>query len=184
MNKNMVAGFYTYNGEEVPFNFYTSLDIANKFKFVNLVVNTLVDDGYYSVIRDLIFDYSIIKTFTDVDTSYIDNSEKDGGSISAMEDFINNTNIVEIVKANVDDGVIEELNNCVDNDIEYRTGIHKNSIGENLSNLLRTIEKKVSSFDVGSITKLADVFSNMSGDVTADKILEAYAKSDVFNRIK
>ena len=176
MIRNTRTGVYTYNGEEVSFNFYTSISAYDKVRFVNTVVNTLVDDNYISVIRNLIFDFEIIDVFTDIDTSNI----KD---INAIEQFLEETNIVEIVKANIDSNVIEELNKAVDDNIEYRTGIHKNPISESLSNLLNTLEEKVSGIDTEKMMEMAQIFSNVSGELTADKMLEAYSKSDLFKNL-
>ena len=111
MIRNVRTGVYTYNGEEVSFNFYTSISAYDEVRFVNTVTNTLVDDSYISVIRNLIFDFEIIDIFTDIDISNI----KD---INAIEQFLEETNIVEIVKANVDSDVVEELNRAVDENIE------------------------------------------------------------------
>lgn len=180
MNRIAKTGVYTKNGEEYNFNFYTSLRARDKLKFVNFVVNTLIDDNHYnSIIKPLIFDFAIIEIFTDIDTSDIQDSND---SISLIEELLDETNIVEIVKANVDRDLINELNNAVNLNIEYRTGIHRNSLSESLSRLLDTLENKVSEIDTSSMFDMAQVISNMSGELTVDKMLEAYVKSDVFKQ--
>ena len=180
MNRIVKTGVYTKNGEEYNFNFYTSLRARDKLKFVNFVVNTLIDDNHYnSIIKPLIFNFAIIEIFTDIDTSDIQDSND---SISLIEELLDETNIVEIVKANVDKDLINELNNAVNLNIEYRTGIHRNSLSESLSRLLDTLENKVSEIDTSSMFDMAQVISNMSGELTVDKMLEAYVKSDVFKQ--
>jgi hypothetical protein len=169
-------GVYTRNGEENTFSYYTTLRAYDKLKFVNFVTDTLVDSNYNYVIRDMIFDISIVHIMTDVDVSDILGSTD---AINQIEDFLFETNIVEIVKANADE-VINELNNAVDLAIEYKTGIHKNLIAESLSHLLDTLDKKVSGIDTDSMMKMAQVIGNMSGELTVDKMLEAYSKSDMF----
>lgn len=179
MNRIVKTGVYTRNGEDHDFNFYTSLSAIDKIKFVNVVTSTLVGDNYYSFIKDMIFDIAIVHIFTDVDVSDIMLSNN---AINEIENYLNETNIVEIVKVNVDFGVIEELNKGVDDNIEYRTGIHKNPIAESLSHLLNTIDKKVSGVDTDKMMEMAQVISNMSGELTPDKMLEAYSKSDLFKQ--
>lgn len=179
MKRIVKTGVYTYNGEEHTFNFYTSLRAVDKLKFVKGVSNSIIEDDYNSVIRHLIFDFMIINTFTDVDISEIENA---ADSISKIEDFLLETNIVEIVKANAEIGLIEELNNAVDDNIEYRTGIHKNPLTESLSRLLNTIEKKVSGVDTDGMMKMAEVIGSMTGELTPEKIVEAYANSDLFKK--
>lgn len=179
MDKNVKMGIYTRNGVENTFNYFTALSATDKLKFVKYVTNTLVEDDYNSVIRNIIFDYAIIKFFTQVDVSDIDNS---ANVIDDIEDFLFETNIVNIVKANVDTDIIEELNSAIDDNIAYRTGIHKNPIAESLSNLLNTVEKKIDGIDTKSMMKMAKVLSGISGELNADKVLEAYAKSDLFKK--
>lgn len=181
MNMTIRSGVYTYNGEEHSFNFYTFLNAYNRMLFVNSVTDLLVGDNYNSVIRDLVFDYNVISVFTDVDTSKVtDENNATQDTLSAMEELVYETNIVEIVKKNVIIGVIDELNKAVDDNIEYRTGIHENPIADSLSHLLNTIDGKISGIDTESMMKMAQVISNMSGELTADKMLDAYSKSDIF----
>jgi hypothetical protein len=173
-------GVYTKNGEENTFNYYSTLRAYDKIKFVNFVSDILIDDNYNSVLRDIIFDIAIVHILTDIDVSDVINSVN---AINQIEDFLDETNIVKIVKANADE-LIEELNKAVDENIEYRTGIHKNPIAESLSHLLNTLEKKVSGIDTDSMMKMAQIINNMSGEFTADKLLEAYSKSDMFKNLK
>ena len=178
MNRQVKMGVYTKNGEENTFNYYTSLRAVDKVQFVNYIVDTLVGDNYNSVIRDLVFDYAIINIITDFDTSYIDNSEN---PISDIEDLLNETNIVDIVKVNVPE-LIDKLNKAVDLAIEYKTGIHKNPIAESLSHLLNTLDKKVSGIDTEKMMEMAQVLSSVSGELNAEKVLEAYSKSEFFKQ--
>ena len=178
MNKNIKMGVYNSNGEENTFNYYTALRAYDKVRFVNFVTDTLVDDNYNSVIKDIIFDIAVVHILTDVDVSDIIKSDD---AINNIENFLNETNIVEIVKAEASE-LIAELNKAVDENIEYRTGIHKNPIAESLSNLLNTLENKMSNIDTDSVMKMAQIISNMSGELTADKMLEAYSKTDIFKQ--
>lgn len=179
MKRKVMAGVYTKDGENFSFDFFTSINIAQKVSFVNRVVNSVINDNYYNFLVDIIFDYALIDMFTDVDTSYINNSET---PLNLIEELLNITNIVEIVKANAEDGLIEDLRKSVESAIEYRTGIHKNPIAESLSQLLNTIEKKVSVIDTNGLMEAAQAISGVSGELTAEKMLEAYAKSDVFKQ--
>ena len=177
MKKNVKTGLYTHNGEEISFNFYTSLRASDKLTFVNSVINLVVDEKYNSVIRDLVFDYMIIDVFTDIDTTDIKMAKN---SIDMIEDLLDETNIVEIVRANAEVGLIEELDKSVDDNIAYLTGIHKNPIVDGLGNLLNTIEKKLANIDTEEIAKAAQMITAMTGELTATNMLEEYAKSDMF----
>lgn len=176
---NVKTGVYTRNGEEISFNFYTSLRAKDKVRFVKSVVGTLVGDDYLHVLKGLIFDYYVIDIFTDVDTSEVPQAID---AINAIEDIVIETNIVEIVKANAEAGLIEELEKAVELDIEYRTGIHSDPIAESLSSLLNKIEEKIEGFDLDSLMGAADALSGISGEFTPDKMFEAFANTDIFTK--
>lgn len=180
MIKEVKMGNYTRtineNTSETAFNFYTDLTATDKLKFVNNVVNTIVDGvNYNSIILDLIFDFEIIDIFTDVDISEITESPN---HIEAIEDFIAETNVVEIVKANVKEGLIAELYNAVNRGIEYKTGIHRNPINDSLSNLIDIFTDKFKGVDIESLMEVAKKFNDNTGELTPERMLEAYANTD------
>ena len=178
---NAKTGVYVRNGEDFKFGFVTRIPASMKVNFVESVTNALVDEdgkNYNSVIRDLIFDFYIIVAMTDVDVADIAND----GNIDAIEEFVNDTNIVDIVKANADKEFIRELNNAVDVNLQYRTGVKIDPVSKALGSLLNTIENSVSKFDVEEIMNASEVFSQLSGELNAEKLLEAYASSDVFKK--
>lgn len=184
MNIEVKSGVYTRNSkdvnEDVSFDFCTSLNAYTRLNFVDYVTSIIVDDDNYNyVIKDMVFNFSIIRFFTNIDTSEVVNADN---IFNAIEEFLDETNIVEIVVMNSDPGVIEELREAVDLNIEYRTGIHTNPISSSLSNLLDTINKKFEDIDYDSMMKAAEAMSSISGELTAEKILDAYAKTDMFTK--
>lgn len=177
---NNKMGVYKIDGteREVSFNFWTDISAKDKMRFVNAVTDTIVDDNYYYYfLRDLIFDFEIIEVFTDVDTSDIGESSD---AISKIEELISTTNIVDIVKENVEDGLIEELSQAVDENIEYRTGVHRNPISKSVAGLIKTIEDKFNEIDIEGMAQLTKMLNGMNGEITADKVIEAYANSPIF----
>lgn len=186
MSDYVKSGVYMRNGKDFSFNFKTSLRASEKAYFVNAVSELLIDDNYNSILRDLIFDFFIIDVFTNVDTSWAYANEEDENEvekidiIGEMEDLVYETNIVEIVMTNAEIGLIDELRNALDLNIEYRTGIHRNMIEESLSGLINTFERKIADIDFESIMEMSQILGDISDELTADKILEAYAKSDMY----
>lgn len=179
--KNVKTGAYTYKNESIPFNFYTELRAVDKIKFINAVCDTLIDTNYYSVIRDLVFDFQIVNVFTDVVVPELQDSPS---PISIIEEFLDDTNIVEIVKANVDKKLIAELEKAVDENIEYRTGIHKNTLEDALTSLLHTVEQKINDVDTEGMMEMAMKLNSISDELTPERILQAYSETDMFkNRI-
>lgn len=181
ITKNVKTGAYTYKNESIPFNFYTELRAVDKIKFINAVCDTLIDTNYYSVIRNLVFDFQIVNVFTDVVVPELQDSPS---PISIIEEFLDDTNIVEIVKANVDKKLIAELEKAVDENIEYRTGIHKNTLEDALTSLLHTVEQKINDVDTEGMMEMAMKLNSISDELTPERILQAYSETDMFkNRI-
>lgn len=178
--KNVMTGVYTKGEEYIDFNFGTDLSIADKQKFVNSVVGLLVDDKHYnSVIRDLIIDYFTIAFFTDIDTTELTESSF---FVNDVEKFLEETNIVDIVRANASPNLFDELNSAIDKSIEYLTGIHTNPLGEALASLVNTLEKKVNEFDMGSMAEMAQKLVGMTGDFTLEGLVDAYLNSDAHKK--
>lgn len=181
--KNIMNGAYVRNDELVDFNFATDLSAYKKMLFVNYVVNSIVDEDRYDfIIKDLVFDFGLIEIMTDVDTSFINVEDEDGNAVNPIifiEQFLEETNIVDIVKANMEIGLLDELNNAVDKSIEYHTGIHPNVISDALSNLIKTIDNKVKEFDLDGMMDMAKLFTGMTEDFTTENIVNAYMESDI-----
>lgn len=179
----MKLGVYTHNNETRNFNFATNLTAHEKRIFVRTVVETLVGDTYYdSVLRDIIFDYTTILMLTDIDMSFLRTVDEDGEKITdieSLEDFLLETNIIEVVKANAFPTLFDELNNAVDKSIEYRTGIHPSPLNDALASLLSTLEKKVNEIDLGSAMSMAQKFAGMTGELTPESLINAYMNSDI-----
>lgn len=183
MNAMIMNDVYTRNGNEIEFNYYTDLPMSKKIAFVNSVADTVVgDDYYYPMIKDMVFDFHLINFFSDVDTG-IDYNEDDSGEIvDAIEQFLSETNVADVLKLSINFDVLTELVDSVDKAIEYKTGIHPSPIADGIASLLNTVEKKFAGIDVDSMTGMANVFSKLQGDITPEKMLEAYANSDIFKK--
>lgn len=183
MKKNIMTGVYTRNNQDYNFNFYTSLSTYDKMIFVNSVVDAIVDDiRYDSIIRNLMFDFNIIAMFTDIDISFADAIDDDGNKINpiiSIEQFLEETNIVDIVKANINTVLIDELNDAINKSIEYRTGIHPSLINDAIASLISTLEKKIEEVDLDSMMGMVQKFANMTEDFTVENAVNAYMNSDI-----
>lgn len=170
--KNVMTGTYFKGEESFNFNFYTDISCATKLEYVNAVVETLVDEyNYNSIIKDLVSDFFIISIFTDVDVVDIVESDE---FLDDAEQFLEETNIVEIVKANIRDGLLDELNKAVNLSIAYRTGIHINPLSEAVASLISTIEKKIGEIDLENAMDMVQKFARMTGELTPESLINAY----------
>ena len=184
--KETKLGIYTYNDKTHNFNFVTNLSANKKRIFVRTVVGALIDGmDYDSVLRDIIFDYTTILMFTDINMSFIRTKGEDGEVITDMElleEFLLETDIVEIVRANAFPTLFEELNKAVDKSIEYRTGIHPSPIADSLASLINTLEKKINEIDLNSAMEMAQKFSGMTSEFNLDNLVNAYMNSDLHQK--
>lgn len=187
MNIEVKSATYTQvkDGQEsqIEFNFATDLTARNKVVFVNSVVDTIVDDTnkrYNGIIKDLIFDFTIVDRFTDIDVTEIRDS---ADTITAIENFLAETNIVDIVTANVSTQLMESLRIAVDENIQYKTGVNPNNISTAVSNLLGKFEKMIEGVDVTELVDFADKVGGISDNVTVDKIVDAYSRSEAFKKV-
>lgn len=177
---NTMTGTYFKGEEAYGFNFYTNIGAANKLKLVNSVVDILVSDTKYnSIIRDLVFDFYVIDIFSDIDTKELKESPF---FVNDVEQFLEETNIVDVIKVNMEIGLLEELNKAVDLAIEYRTGIHPSPLSDALASLLSTLEKKVNEIDLGSAMSMAQKFVGMTGELTPESLINAYMNSDTHKK--
>ena len=178
---NTKTGVYFYNDESHNFEFATTLSIKEKVVFVNTVANTVVDDNYNYLLRSIMFDFMIIKTFTDIDTSFLKIEDEYGNiitDIDLLERFLDETNIVDIVKANMEFSLFDSLNDAVDKAIEFRTGIHPSPIADALASLLSTLERKINEYDMGSMMGMAQKFAGMTDEFNLDNLVKAYMNSE------
>lgn len=169
-----------YKDQEVGFRYSTDLTASQKITFVESVIGLLIDEDemdYNGIIRDLAFDYVMIVVFTDFDTSDIDN-------LDDMENVIKNTNIVEILKEEVSQDLIDELNKAIDQNIYYKTGINLHSVENSIYDFVNIFNNFVKDIDVDKIKESLDAVRNISNSLTVDKIVEAYTKSSLMNKKK
>lgn len=176
------TAMYVRDGKSIEFNYYTDISVSKKIAFVDSVVGTVVGDGYYyPMLRDMMFDFQLVNFFTDVDTG-IDFDDDSGELIDEIDAFLSDGNLVDILKVSINIDVLMGLADSVDKTIEYKTGIHPSPIVDAVASLLDTVEKKFSGIDVDSMAGMAKVFGKLQGDITPEKMLEAYANSDIFKK--
>ena len=184
--KNIKTGTYFYNEENYNFNFATDLSAYRKMMFVNEVVNLIIDENRYdSIIRDLMFDFGLVSILTNIDIAFVNQVDDEGNPINPIifiEQFLEETNVVDIIKANMVDGLLEQLNKAVDKTIEYKTGIHPSPLNEALANLINTLDKKVNEFDMSGAMEMVQKFAGITGDLNVNNIVDASFRDPFANK--
>lgn len=174
-----MSATFTRNGEEFDFNFYTVLSAKDKIRFVRTVTDLLVGENYDSIVRDMMFDFTIISIFTDIDISEITNPNNQN-SIDMIEDLVYGTNIAETVKNNIESDLITNLNRAVDENIAFRTGVQRNVVADAIEGLLNTLETKISGLDIEGMMQAVKILNKSSGELTPNNLMKAYVESDAF----
>lgn len=180
-NIEVYEGTYYDNRLErtVDFEYTTELTAQQKVNFVNNVLEVIFSNDYcYSIIKDEIIDIMLIDTFTNI----LKTDEDFDYKLNAIDDFLNNTNVVNIIRKNINPYLYEELVNAIDENISYKTGIDRNGISTAFSSLLKTIEETVSAFDVDELTNALKEFGSLTDNLSEEKIMELYTKTDAYKK--
>ena len=165
--------------KEIDFKYRTELTLQQKVSFVNFVLGVIFDDDYcFSIIKNEVFDIALIYMFTDV----FQYDEDFTFSLNNIEEMLNTTNVIEILKNEIDKDLIKDLNEVIDINIAYKTGVNVNSISTSFSSLLKTIENKVSDFDVDEFSNTLKKFGDITNGMSPDKIIELYTKTDAYKK--
>ena len=165
--------------KEIDFKYRTELTLQQKVSFVNFVLGVIFDDDYcFSIIKNEVFDIALIYMFTDV----LKYEEDFTFSLNNIEEMLNTTNVIEILKNEIDKDLIKDLNEVIDIHIAYKTGVNVNSISTSFSSLLKTIENKVSDFDVDEFSNTLKKFGDITNGMSPDKIMELYTKTDAYKK--
>lgn len=184
----VMVGQFVYKNKDYNFNFFTDISLSKKIAFVKSVVESVIDeDHYYVIAKDVLFGFQIINYFSDALDAIkgTDGDVEATFSIAQIEDIVINTKIVEIIEGKTREGLIDELRDAVNKDIEYRTGIHANPLSEAVASLLSALESKFKDIDLGALMGFAEVFKGMTGkDLTAEKMFDAYANSEAFKQVR
>ena len=165
--------------KEIDFKYRTELTLQQKVSFANFVLGVIFDDDYcFSIIKNEVFDIALIYMFTDV----LQYDEDFTFSLNNIEEMLNTTNVIEILKNEIDKDLIKDLNEVIDINIAYKTGVNINSISTSFSSLLKTIENKVSDFDVDEFSNTLKKFGDITNGMSPDKIMELYTKTDAYKK--
>ena len=169
---------------EHEFDFYIDLRAVDRVKFVSSVVESLIQGNFYAgVIKDMIFDFMLIKYFTDIPVEEIEDKPN---AINMIEEFVYGTSVVTILYENISPVLITELRKSVDENIAYRTGIKDSVIENAVANLLNTLENRVADINPEDVASIAQIASSMNGNFTPEAIIAAYQNTDAFkvNEVK
>ena len=139
MNKGTYKNF---NGETVEFNYENELSLSQKANFVMEVAGMIVSGtiGYAYILKEAIFNYCIVKYFTDI--VLFENDED--FSLDMIDAFMkeNRTTVIGTIKQAMGNNALDELSKACDEAIEFRKA-HFSDYKEEISDLLQVVREFV-----------------------------------------
>ena len=194
--------YLNFNGESVGFNYASELSLSQKASFVMEVAGMIVSGevGYAYILKEAIFNYCLIKYFTDV----VLFENEDDFSLDMIDKFTkdNKDSVIGVIKKAMGEDAFNELTKACDEAIEFRKA-HFSDYKEEISDLLQVVREFVvkpdymnellvaatnalNSFadkgdiDMNMVSKLADIIPIMKdmGNVEVAKAIIADQNKD------
>ena len=179
------TGYYSTVGIEdtTLFNFNIGMSLADQAALINTVSNLLIEEDtktYNSILKDYFFMFFVIVEMTDVDLRYVfDKDQADKNYfVNQVEKVVSTTNIFQIVSVNNKE-LIEQMYKALNDNLSYKTGVREdlNNVVTSLQRLVDTVFEKIKELDIDVVNNAAENLANITGDVTADKIVGAFQES-------
>jgi len=174
MNK-VETSIYTFNNETKKYSYNTKISASKKVEIVNATTNLILDDedmsGY--AVKDLMFNIVLLKSLTNIDF-------KDNTTLDEYEEFIEETDVMEVLHSALGYNVLQELQSCVMVNLQYMVGdkgVKIDVLSSSISRLLNTISDNVASYNTKDIKKFMKNINKVSGDMSVEKFVKALADS-------
>lgn len=170
MNKGTYKNF---NGETVEFNYENELSLSQKANFVMEVAGMIVSGtiGYAYILKEAIFNYCLVKYFTDI--VLFENDED--FSLDMIDAFMkeNRTTVIGTIKQAMENDALDELSKACDEAIEFRKA-HFSDYKEEISDLLQVVREFVVKPDylnelLIALTNAVNSFAD-KGDIDMDVV--------------
>lgn len=187
----MNKGTYTnFKGKTVEFNYTDHITLSQTLSFVTEMSGMVVSDmlGYAYMLEEPIFEYCLIKHFTDIKIFEKDNDF----NLDMLEKFLsdNHDSVLEPLYKNTSNGIIDRLYTACDKAIEFRK-LQLSNCREGITELLQAVHELVNKpdylnelfialtnwvksfdgkpeLDIDMVNKLADSISIMKNLDSAD----------------
>ncbi len=170
MNKGTYKNF---KGETVEFNYENELSLSQKANFVMEVAGMVVSGtiGYAYILKEAIFNYCLVKYFTDI--VLFENDED--FSLDMIDAFMkdNHVMVIDVITKAMGEDMFNELSKACDEAIEFRKA-HFSDYKEEISNLLQVVREFVVNPDylnelLIAITNAVNSFAE-KGDIDMDVV--------------
>ena len=170
MNKGTYKNF---NGETVEFNYENKLSLSQKANFVMEVAGMIVSGtiGYAYILKKAIFNYCLVKYFTDI--VLFENDED--FSLDMIDAFMkeNRETVIDTITKAMGQDAFNELSKACDEAIDFRKA-HFSDYKEEISDLLQVVREFVVKPDylnelLIALTNAVNSFAD-KGDIDMDVV--------------
>jgi hypothetical protein len=173
----MSENIYKYNNEEIKYNIKSYVNMSDRIKIIKDTARLcIIDDDYFSCLEDIAFDIALINVLTDIDLGDM--------SIDDTDNFIKNTNVIDSIKSAIGENFIEKLRQETSYNIEYKTGIHEDSVSKSISNFFKILNEKIYFDQVKANTILEKLNTLNLENLDINAVVDAYVKSEEFKSNK
>lgn len=143
----MNKGTYTnLKGKTAEFNYTDNITLSQTLSFVTEMASMVVSDmlGYAYMLEEPIFEYCMIKYFTDIKVFEKDNDF----NLDLLEKFLkdNHDSVIKTLYDNMSDRIIDKLYTACDKAIEFRK-IQLSNCREGITELLQSVRELVNKPD-------------------------------------
>jgi len=162
-----------FNGKKIEYILEKGLSLSQKMNFVVEVAGTVVSKevGYAQILRQPIFEYCLITYYTNI--VLFENGED--FSLDRVDKFIkdNKANVLDIIRENISDDEIMELDVACNEAIEYRK-LHYNDLKDEIEDLLQVVREFVVKPDymnefLQALTNAVNTFAD-KGDIDYEAV--------------
>lgn len=175
MHEFVNSEYYDFTKQEsVAFNYVKNPNRSELQEYVDAVVNVLVADGHYHpLMRNIVADFLLIYIFSDIDVHDILESND-----AAMEEYVNSNTIAAVIKDGFGTDLTNEIMEAIDDGIAYKVGFYKNPVSVEFAKLINKINNFATQINVDDMEKFIKNVNSIEDNLTADKIVNAYATSE------
>lgn len=165
--------YIDFNGKTTEYGYESRISLSQKANFVMEVAGMVVSGeiGYASILKDAIFNYCLIKYFTDIELF----ENPDDFSLDMIDEFCmkNKESVVDVVVKAINESEYNALAKACDEAIEYRK-MHYNDFKDEISELLQVVREFVVKPDqmnelLSALTNAVKVFAE-KGDIDMETI--------------
>lgn len=171
-------GTYTYNGEVIEYHYSPTATYAEQSAFVSVVSdNVFVDGNYLPLLKDIMFDYTLILHFTNIDLIKMKINNMD-----TFAEFDKETGIVTEVKNGLHTAMLDRLVASVDANIEYKRQAAQDDFTTELTQLLKNLNDRFvnSNDDIDPKTTMAFMKKFIESGFDGESIAKAFLESDTY----